>query len=74
MEYIVKYQNKFVHSYLFHNNFITLMEKGIFLKDLLESDVFCHKFDFDDNEWPQIHTNGDKMIMPYNGGLFDLRD
>lgn len=71
--YIVKYQNNFVHSYLFEHNFIRLIELNIYIKDLLESDVFCHQFDFDDNEWPQIHTNNEKMITYYNGEIFDIR-
>ena len=40
--YIVKYQNKYVHSYLFESNFLRLVEKSINIKDLLESDIFCH--------------------------------
>lgn len=44
------------------------MEKGIFISDLLTSEVFKKDFDFD--EWPQTHTYDAKMLMPYNGSMF----
>jgi hypothetical protein len=37
MEYIVKYQNQFVSSFLFYKNFPSLVEKGIDIKKLLDS-------------------------------------
>jgi len=48
------------------------MEKGIFISDLLTSEVFKKDFDFD--EWPQTHTYNAKMLMPYNGSMFQLID
>ena len=48
------------------------MEKGIPISELLQSDVF--KLDFDYDEWPQTHTNYDKIIQPYNGSMFQLID
>ena len=71
IEYIIKYQNCHVFAFLFHDNFRTLVEKGIKLRPLLSSDIFCHRFDFED--WPLIHYDNSKMIMPYNGSIFQLR-
>ena len=55
LEYITKYQNNYVSSYLFEQNLITLMEKSVPLTDLLNSDVFVYQFDFD--EWPSTHQD-----------------
>ncbi len=50
IKYIVKYQNNFVSSFLFLKNFPTLLDKGISIKPLLDSQVFNYEFDLD--EWP----------------------
>lgn len=49
-----------------------LMEKGIELSDLLNSNIFYYKFDFQD--WPTIHENPSALILPYNDNIFRLRD
>jgi len=72
IEYIVKYQNNFVSSFLFQRNFFDLIEKGISVSSLLNSNIFCFSFDFD--EWPSIHFDHDKYLKPYNGSVFELRD
>ena len=51
--YIIKNQNSYVYSYLFKNNLVHLMEIGIRIRELLDSNVFCYSFDF--VEWPAIH-------------------
>lgn len=71
IEYIVKYQNIFVSSFLFNRNFPALIEKGIEVKPLLDSMVFC--FDFDLDEWPSTHNNPDEFIRPFNENLFMIR-
>lgn len=38
---------------------------------LLESDIFCHNFDFDD--WPLINKDNSFKCVPYNGSMFQLR-
>lgn len=70
--YITNYQNQFVSSFLFINNFPKIMEKGILVKSLLDSNVF--KMDFDNDQWPQSHRYDGKLIMPYNGSMFQLID
>jgi len=47
------------------------MEADISIIELLNSEVFEYEIDYE--EWPGIHSNTDKMIMPYNGSLFNLR-
>lgn len=49
---------------------ISLIEKGIKVTNLFESDVFCHQFELED--WPIIHHNDSAYIVPYNGSKFDL--
>ena len=47
IKYIVKYQNNFVSSYLFLKNLPILIEKGLYIHDLLDSGVFNITFDYD---------------------------
>lgn len=72
MWYITHYQNHFVSSFLFINNLPKIMDKGILIEVLLNSQVFMKNFDFD--SWPATHTFNGKMIMPYNGSMFQLID
>lgn len=71
IQYIQKYQNSYVFLFLFQDNFISLIEKGIKVADLLQSDIFCHQFDFED--WPLIHTDDSYSMAPYNDSIFQLR-
>ena len=50
---------------------ITLLHKGIHLAPLLCSNVFIKQLEYED--WPTAHTNLDKIIVPYNGSLFEMR-
>ena len=50
---MVKFQNNFVTSFLFHKNVSILLEKGVIINELLASKIFCFTFDFD--EWPSTH-------------------
>ena len=47
------------------------MEIGIEISSLLDSDIFCYRFDF--VEWPTTHTNKETQIRAYNGTIFNLR-
>jgi hypothetical protein len=60
-----------VSAFLFSRNFPLILEKGIELTALLESNVFLYHFDLD--EWPSTHTNDQRIIRPYNNSLFNLR-
>ena len=71
LEYIIKYQNSYVHSYLFKDNFLQMMEIGIEVAGLLNSNVFVYTFDY--QEWASIHHNNTECIRPYNSTLFQLR-
>ena len=72
INYIVKYQNNVVFCYLFEENFVSLIEKGINVIDLLKSDIFFHRLDY--MEWPSIHSDKCHAIRPYNGSMFKLRN
>lgn len=63
-EYIVKYQNNFVSSFLYEKNFKQILSKGIKVKRLLDSNVFCRPFDFD--EWPSTHIDDNSYARPFN--------
>lgn len=55
IDYIVRYQNKWIFSFLFRNNFIKLINRGIPLSNLLQSNVFQHQYE--NILWPEIHTD-----------------
>jgi hypothetical protein len=71
LDHVVTYQNNYVSSYLFNYNLSTLMERGIKVDRLLDSDVFSYKFQYP--EWPAAHTDVRKTVKPYNGSIFDIR-
>ena len=58
--YIVKYQNNYTSSFMFQKTFIRLMEKGIAVHKLLDSEIFRYKIDFD--EWPYIFNELDEKL------------
>jgi len=71
IDYIVKFQNSYVSSFLFNTNLPILLEKGITVCSLLSSNVFSLPFDFDD--WPSSHTDNDTYQRGYNYSIFQLR-
>ena len=54
------------------NNILELFDMGIEMHNLLKSNIFNYRFEYD--EWPQVHTNLEKMLVPYNGSIFELRN
>ena len=70
--YIVTYQNNYVSSFLFLNNFQNMIQKGIKIRELFDSNVFCLKFDFD--EWPSTHVDASSYQRPYNQSIFEIRE
>jgi hypothetical protein len=64
VDYMVKYQNNYVSSFLFKKNFNELINKGIRISNLINSDIFCFQFDFD--EWPSTHFDKETYYQPYN--------
>ena len=53
------------------NNLPILVQKGINIKGLLESNVFSMKLNFPG--WPITHSNLQECIRPYNGSFFQIR-
>ena len=56
---------------MFLKNLNILVEKGINICGLIESNIL--KFDFDFDEWPSQHTDDNKYLRPYNGSIFDIQ-
>lgn len=71
INHVVKHQNNFTSSFLFMENFINLVEKGILVRGLLNSDIFSFKFDYE--EWPLSHTLDEEYTRAYNGDIFTVR-
>ena len=71
IKYIVKYQNIYSSSYLFKRNLPKIMDMGVEVQYLFDSNVFT--FDFDYDEWPSTHTNEDTHIRPYNNSIYSIR-
>lgn len=40
--------------------------------ELVKSQIFYHKLDYD--EWPQEHHKIDRLIIPFNGELGNMRN
>jgi len=47
IDFIVKYQNNYVSSFIFTKNFSMLMTRGVAVAKLFDSCVFTYNFDFD---------------------------
>lgn len=58
-------------SYLFQKNFAVLIMRGVSLSKLVESNVFCYRFEYD--QWPNRHDNPEVAQAPFNGSIFDIR-
>ena len=71
IDHIVNYQDNYVSFQLFRGNFAELMHKGLTLTPLFSSQIFYKKLEFED--WPSAHSCLDKMLVPYNGSLFEMR-
>lgn len=71
INYIIEHQNSFIFSYLFKDNLIQIMQKGIKVSKLLKSDIFQHTFEYE--LWPSIQTKNKSAVSYYNGSMFELR-
>lgn len=71
IEYIIKYQNNYVSSFLFLKNLQILIQKDIHIQGILESEIFNMRFDFD--AWPGNHVNNEYLLRPYSYSIFRLR-
>jgi len=71
LDYIVKYQNVYSSSFLFTKNLGSILEKGIKIQSLLNSNIYNFEFDFD--EWPEVHNNDEYFLKPFNDSIFELR-
>jgi hypothetical protein len=50
----------------------SIFEKGIKVCNILESDVF--KLRIASPNWPDVHTNDEMCLRPYNGSLFEVQN
>ena len=48
------------------------MEKGIEVSKLFTSNIFTFTFEFE--EWPATHRDLQKLIVPYNNSVFNIRE
>lgn len=71
IRYLLEYQNRYVYANLFRHNFVDLVNKSVRLDKLLGSRIFNHVFDFD--AWPATSPETDKILKPYNSGVFAIR-
>ena len=72
IDYVIKHQNSYIFSHLFKSNLIKLINKGVKVSELLQSDIFEHKFDYE--LWPSTNVIGKKVQKHYNGSKYHLRD
>ena len=48
------------------------MDKGVQVNQLFSGNIFTMEFEFD--EWPSSHTDLRKLVRPFNGSIFDIRN
>ena len=53
-------------------NISVLIEKGVLVSSLFNSEIFYYQFDYD--EWPSSHTDSVEYIRPFNDSIFNLRE
>lgn len=71
IKYAVEYQNNYFSAYLFSNLLPSIINKGINVFELLNSDIFSVTYDYD--EWPGNHANDCECIRGYSESFFHLR-
>lgn len=71
IKYIITFQDSYVYSHLFERNLVVLINKGVEMTSLFESNIFSYNFDFD--EWPATNVDTTKLLAPYNKSIFKLR-
>lgn len=71
IDYIVKYQNSYISSYMFNSILPRLYEKGVEVSKLLCSKVFEYEIEL--VEWPMNHSSLTECIKPYNKSIFELK-
>ena len=71
IKYMIMFQNEFVYAHLFRDNLLVLIDKGVKMSELLNSSILSHIISY--TEWPDNHKNTERMMAPYNGDLFKIR-
>lgn len=71
IKYCVEYQNNYFSSYLFTSLLPSIINKGIDVFELLNSDIFTVTYDYD--EWPGNHVNDAECLRGYSESFFHLR-
>ena len=75
IKYICRYQNYWAFSHLFEHNLVRLLQNPVVdaLTELFESEIFLTRFDYTDTD-AVSNENSERMMAPYHGCVFDLRD
>ena len=68
IKYIVNHQNNYISSFLFTKIFTQLIEKGIVIKSLLQSNVFLYQIEVE--EWPTSHYNPTECLRACSENMF----
>ena len=71
INYIAKYQNNSCFSFLFVDNLVTILDKGIPCSTLFYSEILRMPINF--FEWPTLHPDVDKEYAYYNSSIFRVR-
>ena len=71
IKYCVEYQNNYFSAYLFATLLPSIINKGINVYELLDSDIFTVTYDYD--EWPGNHTNYSECLRGFSESFFHLR-
>jgi hypothetical protein len=70
MEFVIKYQENSVSSFLFINIMTQIIDKGLAIRELLNSKIFYQPLELD--QWPQNHPYPLEARRSYHDNIFLL--
>lgn len=71
LDYMVIHQNSYVYAFIVEEILVEMINKGVTMKKLLNSNIIMTRFDYD--EWPSLHSDTNKVIAGYNKSVFKMR-
>jgi len=71
INYIIKYQNNIVSSFLFNRELPMLLDKGVKTSHLFNSNIFRYPIVYDN--WPSIHSDKRTYLKGFFDSIFKIR-
>ena len=71
LDYMVVHQNSYVYAFIIEGILVEMINKGVTMRKLLNSNIIMTRFDYD--EWPSLHSDTNKVIAGYDKSVFKMR-